>query len=136
MKTFLWRSVIGIFYGAFLMVIVTNGIVLMGGHEQLDGGLFLKNSLGFMFCGWFFTVTPLFFEMNRLHLFQQTALHFVTVTVLYFTLSLGVGWIPFNARSIIFFTVIFLVIYLIIWSVFYFYHKNAAKKLNEELHKI
>ena len=54
MKTFLFRSMIGIFFGAFLAVILTNAIVLFSTQDVLDGQLFLKNSLGSIFCGWFF----------------------------------------------------------------------------------
>ena len=45
MKTFLFRSMIGIFFGAFLAVVVTNSIVYFGGESMIDGSLFLKNSL-------------------------------------------------------------------------------------------
>ena len=61
MKTFLYRSIIGIFFGAFIAVIMTNSVVLFSGKEMLDGHLFLKNSLGSIFCGWFFTVTTTLF---------------------------------------------------------------------------
>ena len=81
MKTFLFRSMIGIFFGAFLAVIVTNSIIYFGKQEVLDGQIFMKNSLGSIFCGWFFTVSPLYFENTKLRLSQQTALHFATVVV-------------------------------------------------------
>ena len=89
MKTFLFRSMIGIFFGAFLAVILTNSVVYFGNQDVLDGQIFLKNSLGSIFCGWFFTVSPLYFENTKLRLSQQTGLHFVTVVVLYFILRLA-----------------------------------------------
>nr|WP_144919615.1 DUF3021 domain-containing protein [Paenibacillus bovis] len=135
MKKFITRSILGIFYGAFLAVIATN-IVYFSGTEMLDGGAFFKNSLGFIFCGWFFTVTPLYFENENLQLWQQTALHFITVTILYFVLSLGIGWIPFELKSILIFGAIFIAGYAIFWTAFYVYYKNKVKKLNEDLQHI
>jgi hypothetical protein len=133
MKTFLFRSMVGIFFGAFLAVILTNSIVYFGGQNVLDGPLFLKNSLGSIFCGWFFTVSPLYFENTNLRLSQQTGLHFITVVVLYFILAFGIGWIPFTVKSFVLTLGLFLVVYAIFWTAFYLYFRNQAKKLNAEL---
>lgn len=136
MKTFLFRSLIGIFFGGFLAVVFTNSMVLSGDATVINGELFLKNSLGAIFCGWFFTVTPLFFEMRRLNLSQQTLLHFLSVIVLFFILALGIGWIPFHVKSILSMLVMFLIFYGVSWIAFYLYFKNQAKKLNEDLRKL
>lgn len=133
MKTFIFRSLMGIFYGAFLAVIITNSVVIFGEKDVLDGQLFLKNSLGFIFCGWFFTVSPLYFENTNLRLSQQTGLHFITVIVLYFILAFGIGWIPFTMTSFMLMLGLFIVVYAIFWTAFYLYFRNEAKKLNEEL---
>jgi hypothetical protein len=136
MKTFLFRSMIGIFFGAFLAVVVTNSIVYFGGESMIDGSLFLKNSLGSIFCGWFFTVTPLYFEIQSLKLWQQTLLHFITVAILYFALALLIGWFPLSLQSILSMITIFLMMYACIWFGFYFYFKNISTKLNEDLKRI
>ena len=136
MKTFLFRSMIGIFFGAFLAVVVTNSIVYFGGESMIDGSLFLKNSLGSIFCGWFFTVTPLYFEIQSLKLWQQTLLHFITVAILYFALALLIGWFPLSLQSILSMITIFLIMYACIWIGFYFYFKNISTKLNEDLNRI
>ncbi len=115
MKTFLFRSLIGIFFGAFLAVVFTNSMVWSGDAAVINGELFVKNSLGAIFCGWFFTVTPLYFENRKLKLPQQTLLHFLTVIVLFFILALGIGWIPFNIKSILSMLVMFLIFYGISW---------------------
>ena len=111
MKTFLFRSLIGIFFGAFLAVVFTNSMVWSGDAAVINGELFVKNSLGAIFCGWFFSVTPLYFENRKLKLPQQTLLHFLTVIVLFFILALGIGWIPFNIKSILSMLVMFLIFY-------------------------
>ena len=134
MKTFLFRSMIGIFFGAFIAVIMTNLIVYFGNQEMLDGELFMKNSLGSIFCGWFFTVSPLYFENTNLRLSQQTGLHFITVVVLYFILAFGIGWVPFTVKSFLLTLGIFIAFYLVFWSSFYLYFRNQAKKLNAELY--
>lgn len=133
MKTFLFRSMIGIFFGAFLAVLFTNLVVLFGEQDMIDGQLFLKNSLGSIFCGWFFTVSPLYFENPKLRLAQQTGLHFLTVVVLYFILAFGIGWVPFEWSSFFSAIVLFAGFYLIFWTAFYLYFRNQAKKLNDEL---
>jgi len=133
MKTFLVRSMIGIFFGAFIAVILTNSVVLFSEKDTLDSALFLKNSLGSIFCGWFFTVSPLYFENKRLQLWQQTILHFVTVVVLYFLLAFGIGWVPFNLSSFLLAMGLFLAIYIVFWICFYIYFRQQVKNLNDEL---
>lgn len=127
---------IGIFYGAFLAVLFTNAVVYFGEREVLDGPLFFKNSLGAIFCGWFFTVSPLDFEINRLRLTQQTLLHFITVFFLYFILAYSIGWIPFTFRSTLIALGIFLALYCISWVAFYLYFKKQADALNAELDQL
>lgn len=133
MKTFLVRSMIGIFFGAFIAVILTNSVVLFSEKDTLDSALFLKNSLGSIFCGWFFTVSPLYFENKRLQLWQQTILHFVTVVVLYFLLAFGIGWVPFNLSSFLLAMGLFLAIYIVFWICFYIYFRQQVKNLNDGL---
>ncbi|MFS0614679.1 DUF3021 domain-containing protein [Lederbergia ruris] len=135
MKKFLFQSIIGILFGAFIAVLITN-IIYFKGSDLLDGQLFLKNSLACLFCGWFFSVTPLLFEIKTLKLPQQTGLHFVSVAILYFILSFSIGWIPFTLKSVLLFAGLFLLIYTGIWIGFYFYFRNEAKKLNDDLLKI
>ena len=136
MKTFLYRSIIGIFFGAFIAVILTNSVVLFSAMDMLDGQLFLKNSLGSIFCGWFFTVTPLFFENTSLRLSQQTVLHFITVVILYFILAFGIGWVPFTLKSFLLALGSFIVFYSVFWTSFYLYFRGQAKKLNAELQQL
>src|SRR4051812_12677130 len=123
MKTFLIRSLIGIFFGAFVAIAITICIIYFGGIKQLEGEMFLRNSLGSIFCGWFFSVSPLYFEIDSLKLPTQTALHFITVAACYFVLSLGIGWIPFSFPTILLILGLFLIVYSIIWLCFYLYFK-------------
>ena len=136
MKTFIIRSFIGIFFGGFITVLITNLNILFGGFEMIDGPLFLKNSIGSILCGWFFTVSPLYFENRNLRLSQQTILHFLTVTILYLLLALTIGWIPFNIINILLTLLIAIVVYTIFWVAFYLYFKNQARKLNDDLKKL
>ncbi|KRF64782.1 DUF3021 domain-containing protein [Peribacillus butanolivorans] len=136
MKTFIIRSFIGIFFGGFIAVLITNLNILFGGFEMIDGPLFLKNSIGSVLCGWFFTVSPLYFENRNLKLSQQTILHFLTVTILYLILALTIGWIPFNIKNILLTFLISIVVYTIFWVAFYLYFKNQARKLNDDLKKL
>ncbi|WP_042458776.1 DUF3021 domain-containing protein [Neobacillus dielmonensis] len=136
MKTFIMRSFIGIFFGGFMVVLITNLYILFGGYEMIDGPIFLKNSIGSVLCGWFFTVSSLYFENRSLKLFQQTILHFLTVTILYLILALTIGWIPFTILTILLTFFISLVVYTIFWIAFYLYFKNQARKLNDDLKRL
>lgn len=136
MKTFLYRSMIGIFFGAFLAVLFTNALVLFDGREVLDGSLFLKNSIGSILCGLFSAVSPLYFEHPNLKLSQQTALHFATLFIFYFILAFGIGWIPFTLQSFFITVLVFIVIYAIMWTCFYLYFRRQAQKLNAELNHL
>lgn len=86
-----------------------------------------------MICGWLFSVSPLYFEIERWKLSQQTALHFGTVIVFYFIIAFWIGWIPFHALSIFVGIGAFLLIYIVIWTGFYLYFKRVANDLNKEL---
>ncbi|MFP3322704.1 DUF3021 domain-containing protein [Planococcus sp. SIMBA_160] len=132
MKTFLIRSVFGIFFGAFLSVLMTNAVVLSG-QETLDSGLFLRNSIGSMLCGWFFSVSTLYFENHQWSLAKQTTAHFITVIVLYFVLAIGIGWFPFTVPSMLLTIATFVLFYILIWIAFYFYFKKQARTMNDEL---
>lgn len=132
MKTFVIRSVFGIFFGAFLSVLMTNTVVLSG-QETLDGALFLRNSIGSMLCGWFFSVSTLYFENHQWSLAKQTTAHFITVIVLYFVLAIGIGWFPFTVPSMLLTIAVFVLFYIVIWFAFYFYFKKQARTMNDEL---
>ncbi|QHT46184.1 DUF3021 domain-containing protein [Halobacillus sp. ACCC02827] len=136
MKTFLFRSFIGIFFGAFLSVLTTYAIFFFGDVTVFQADPFIKNSLGSMFCGWFFSVTPLLFEIESWSLFRQTAVHFLIVTCLFFPLSAWVGWMPFTLTSLLFFIAVFLVLYGVIWLGFYLYFRHESRKLNQQLEHI
>lgn len=136
MKTFVIRSFIGIFFGGFIAVLITNLNILFGDIEMINGPLFLKNSIGSVLCGWFFTVSPLYFEIRKLKLSQQTILHFLTVMILYIILALTIGWIPFNIMNILLTLLISIVVYIIFWIAFYLYFKNQVRKLNDDLNKL
>lgn len=136
MKTFLFRSMIGIFFGAFISIVVTSLAIYFGGYETLDSGIFIKNSAGAIFCGWLFTVSPLYFENNNLTLLQQTVFHFFTTIIPYFILATSIGWIPLNVKSVLLGIGLFIIIYTIIWTCFYLYFKNLFKKMNDELKHI
>ncbi|REB07108.1 DUF3021 domain-containing protein [Sporosarcina sp. BI001-red] len=133
MKTFLFRSTIGIFFGGFLAVILTASIILANGLETIDAVAFMKSAVGTMFCAWFFSVTPLYFENENWSLLRQTSYHFITVIILYFFTAFGLQWFSFTPLSFLTFVLMFLGVYAVIWVSFYFYFKNEARKMSEEL---
>lgn len=130
------RSFIGIFFGAFIAVLTTILFIYFGELETINSSLYVKNSIGTIICGWFFTVSPMYFEIRKLKLYQQTILHFATIMILYLVLAISIGWIPFNPNTIFLTVLIAIVVYGIMWSLFYLYYKNQAQKLNEQLKDI
>src|SRR5690606_32535458 len=70
MKKFLYRSIIGILIGSFIAVVVTSSIIYFGHFPVINGEEFIKNSFGSIFCGWFFAVSSLYFELESLRLSQ------------------------------------------------------------------
>ncbi|MFZ4451449.1 DUF3021 domain-containing protein [Salibacterium aidingense] len=133
MKTLLFYSYTGISFGAFISVMVYFGMIGFGGYTELDGGRFVVNSLGNMFCGWFFSVGALIFAKEDWSLVTRTILHFFTVTILYFVLSFVVGWIPFTISGFLVAAALFLLLYIVIWMSFYVYFYYEMKKLNEAM---
>ncbi|MBA2176196.1 DUF3021 domain-containing protein [Halobacillus locisalis] len=136
MKTFLFRSVVGIFFGGFLAVLLTFAFIFFGDLSTIDSRGFVTNSLGSIICGWLFTVTPLYFEIPSLSLPKQTALHFFTVMIGYGVLAYGIGWMPTGLSNVLIFGAMTLVVYAIFWVAFYLYFRNESKKMNDDLQHI
>lgn len=136
MKEFIYRSLIGISIGAFIAVLITNMSILFGDIEMIKGSLFIKNSIGAIVCGWFFTVSPMYYKIEKLNFLQQTFIHFITLIILYHTLAFSIGWLPFNINNIITSLIIFIIHYIIFWSAFYLYYRNQAIKLNKGLENL
>ncbi|WP_339253255.1 DUF3021 domain-containing protein [Sporosarcina sp. FSL W8-0480] len=136
MKTFLTRSILGIFFGSFLALVTIMAVIHFGDKDMLDAAILSKNVIGTVFCGWFFTVTPLLFENEKLTLPMQTTLHFLSVTALYFIVAFVIGWIPFTMKGFLSMLGIFIGFYAIIWAAFYMYFRKQAEKLNEELREL
>ena len=132
MKTFLWRSTIGIFFGCFLSVIITF-VIILNGNEMVSGQLFIRNSLGSMLCGWLCFITPLYFENTRITLVQATIYHFLTLFFGYILSIFCFTWFPSSGVGVTISFILFIFVYLCIWLAFYFYSKNQMKKLNEQL---
>lgn len=136
MKSFLLRSVIGIGIGAILSVFITMSIVVFGNESMLDGDLYVKNAWGSLLCGWFFAVAAMIFEMKKLALWQQTLIHFIFITVLYFIFANWIGWIPYHEGVFLTMIAAFVFVYLIMWLSFYLYFKRQASKMNENLERL
>ena len=136
MKKFITRSFIGIFFGAFIAVFTTNVYILVGDFDSIDGSMFLRDSIGSIIFGWLVTIGSLYYDIRKLKLMQQTILHFLTVFILYLILALSIGWMSFTATSIFLAILIAFIVFAAFWIAFYFYFKNQARKLNDDLRKL
>ncbi|MES9738303.1 DUF3021 domain-containing protein [Peribacillus frigoritolerans] len=102
---------------------------------KLDSGIFVKNAIGCILCGWFFSTATIFFENQEWSLLSKTILYFLTVSILYFLLSFFVGWIPFSLKGFAIGIGIFIPFYRIIWTAFYLYFRFQMKIMNEGIDK-
>ncbi|MFD2705820.1 DUF3021 domain-containing protein [Salibacterium lacus] len=133
MKTLVFQSFVGICFGALVSILIYYGVIFFGGIEELDAGRFVTDSLGSMFCGWFFSVGGLIFAKESWSLTKRTGIHFVTMTMLYFVLAVVIGWIPFTIWGLVIGMALYLVLYAVIWICFFVYFYNEMRKLNEAL---
>lgn len=135
MNVFFLRSMIGILFGAFIAVMATSALIYFGDQSAIDGQRFIKDAFGYMCCGWLFAVTPLYYKIRSFGLPMQTALHFLTVTIVYFLLSLWVGWIPVAVQNFLIYLAISSFVYAIAWIGFYLYFKKVSDALNKDLRR-
>ena len=136
MKTFVYRSFMGVIFGGFLHVLLVGIGILWWGAETINTEIFLKNAIGMIICSWFFTVTPLYFSVEKWNLIQQTILHFLTVIILFFIVAFTIGWIPISLPVILMQTLIFLAIYVVSWTLFFLYFRYQARILNENIKRL
>ncbi|MFD9626601.1 DUF3021 domain-containing protein [Peribacillus muralis] len=135
MKTLLFRSFVGICFGALVMVLTCFGVIGFGEITALDSEMFVKNAIGCLLCGWFFSTATILFEIEKWSLLFQTTMHFLTVSILYFLLSFFVGWISFSMKGLVTGILIFIPFYVTIWTIFYLYFRFQMKILNDGLDK-
>ncbi|MCK1993260.1 DUF3021 domain-containing protein [Peribacillus muralis] len=135
MKTLLFRSFVGICFGALVMVLTCFGVIGFGEITALDSEMFVKNAIGCLLCGWFFSTATILFEIEKWSLLFQTTMHFLTVSILYFLLSFFVGWISFSMKGLVIGILIFIPFYVTIWTIFYLYFRFQMKILNDGLDK-
>jgi hypothetical protein len=74
--------------------------------------------------------------MKKLALWQQTLIHFIFITVLYFIFANWIGWIPYHGGVFLTMIAAFVFVYLFMWLSFYLYFKRQASKMNENLERL
>lgn len=75
------------------------------------------------------------FVGNGMSMLKQTAIHFILSMIVYFSIALPMGWIPFTVSAIIWSSVFFIIIYAVFWGVYYLYYKKIEAAMNENLKK-
>lgn len=137
MREFIKKSIAGIFFGAFISILIVYGIIFTGDFGELHGEAFVKYSLVSMLLGALTGISIWFFETFRLSLLQKTIIHFIIfVPILYGIVSLT-GWV--QIQSITGFIVLGLILiatYVAVWFGFYLYFRHIASRLNDELKQL
>ena len=63
-----------------------------------------------------------------------TAVHFLTLYIVYVGCYLANSWIPFDINVLLIFTAAFFAVYLVIWLTVVISLKATSKKLNKKIH--
>lgn len=74
-----------------------------------------------------------FYELDSWSLAKQCVVHYLTYTVAFLVLGVGVGWFGANAVAVSLMAGIFAVFHLIIWLVMYARYRAEVKELNKLL---
>lgn len=91
--------------------------------------LLLSGLLGAVFAG-----CSVIWEVEHWSLLRATATHFCITTVVFFGVSVLLGWCALNLWGMLFYIGFFFVIYLCIWLSQYFAYKRKIQKINQSLH--
>jgi hypothetical protein len=127
------RMISGIAAGGFLTFIALT-ILMVNNIESSVTEIWL-NMLGSMAFGVYYGLASIIFEKPRWTPLMKTVVHLSLSIIVYYTIALSVGWLPFTFPAIAISLVLFLSIYFIFWTGFYIHFKKLEAELNEHLHK-
>ena len=98
---------------------------------------FPRQVLGAVFVGIACGSTRIVYRIDRLSLGIQILIHFTLGMSGYFLAAFFLGWIPLeNKWYMITFIILGVLIFTAIWSIFFFYNRREARKMNERLKEL
>lgn len=85
--------------------------------------------------GVYFGISSYIYENSNWSPLKKTSIHFGLSLIIYFSLALPVGWIPFETVKIFLGIIAFTMIYIVFYFGYSIYYKIQAKKMNQYINK-
>lgn len=76
-----------------------------------------------------------FNQIEEWSLLKSTAVHFITLYVVYVLCYIVNSWIPFSWVAILIFTLVFILIYLIVWLIVLTIIRHTTNEMNKKIAK-
>lgn len=80
-----------------------------------------------------FSLGTYIFTHTDFTIVKTTAVHFLTILLIFFPLAVLAGWFPLKLSALMIFFVIFIVVYIIIWSIIRRRTKRNIAEINYKL---
>lgn len=127
------RSMIGVAFGGIATFIA---LTIMK-FNHIDGTIseVWMHMLASFIIGIYFGLSSFIYEHDKWSPLKKMVIHFSFSIIVYFTVALTVGWIPFNFLSILIGILLFIISYSIYWTGFYLYFKKMEDTMNKHLKK-
>ncbi len=98
---------------------------------------FNRQALGAMLVGMGYGTTSIVYNSERLPFGLQVFIHFAVGTAIYFPTAITLGWMPMGSPiNLVSMIILSILAFFIIWSMFYFYYRAEAKKINRQLKQL
>jgi len=132
-KQIIKRILSGIAAGGIATFIAVT--ILMIKDITISSTMMWFQMLGSFIVGIYFGLSSFVFENDNWSRLKQICIHFPLSVLVFFTVALPLGWIPFASWAVLASIVMFMFYYAIFWCGFWLYYKFQARKLNDELNK-
>ncbi|HLQ71368.1 MAG TPA: DUF3021 domain-containing protein [Bacillota bacterium] len=132
-KQIIKRILSGIAAGGIATFIAVT--ILMIKDITISSTMMWFQMLGSFIVGIYFGLSSFVFENDNWSRLKQICIHFPLSVLVFFTVALPLGWIPFASWAVLASIVMFMFYYAISWCGFCLYYKFQARKLNDELNK-
>lgn len=135
LKKVLICFILGVAIGCTFFVVLGMIFTASGVYEDLLGNRFILHAIGCMVVGVAFSIPSIIYESEKFSLAIKTLIHMGIGFIVYFPVSIYLGWMPIKSGSwaTIVFIIGVLIVSFIFWGCFAAYYKEQAKKMNEKI---
>lgn len=132
-KEIIKRILFGIACGGIVTFITVT--ILMIKDITIAPTMMWFQMLGGFIVGIYFGISSFIFENDNWSRLKQICTHFPLSVIVFLSVALPLGWVPFTVWALMLSLIMFMVYYGIFWCGFWVYYKIQARKLNDELNK-